>query len=139
MLQEGKTPITILQELMAMLTTRKEACEKILGKSPDEETKAKLTTCTAQSDVFLNALMSELTQFGDAVMGEVERDNAYQNHWRDALKKADAASAMELYETFAVMEGSLAKTYNELVADGSELPDSLQELLKKQAQEIPVN
>jgi hypothetical protein len=134
---EGKTPVVILQELMAMLTTRKEACEKILSKNPNEETAVKLNECLVKSDEFISELMGELTQFGDSVMGEVNRDNEYQNLWRNALKNIDTASDMELYKTFLEMEKNLTQRYNELTADENELPVSLQELLQKQVQEIP--
>lgn len=137
MVEEGKTPIVILQELMAMLTTRKEACEKMLSKNPNEEITAKLNECLGKSDEFISQLMDELTQFGDSVMGEVNRDNEYQNLWRNALKNIDTASAMELYKTFSEMEDNLGQTYSELTAEGNELPVSLQELLQKQAQEMP--
>jgi DNA-binding FrmR family transcriptional regulator len=137
MLEEGKTAVTIVQELIAVLTTRKEACEKILKKNPGPEITKTLNTCATQSDGFINELMSELNQFGDAVMGEVDRDNAYQNRWREVLKKEDPMNAQELFKTFQTMEESLAQLYGQFAAEGAELPASLQELLQKQAQQVP--
>ncbi len=136
MTQEGKTPVIILQELMAMLTTRKEAAEKILAASPEPEAAASLSQCVAQSDQFLAALLSELTEFGDAVMGEVDRENEYQDLWREAMKKTGEPGAAELTTVFGSMEDKLVQSYNEISRDGIELPASLQKLLQTQAKEL---
>lgn len=137
--QEVKTPVIITQELLAILTTRKEACEKIIKKNPGPEITKTLNTCASQSDGFINELMTELNQFGDGVMGEVDRDNAYQNLWREAFKNSDTMDAQELFKTFQAMEDSLAQQYGQFAVEGAELPASLQELLQKQAQQVPVH
>ena len=52
-----KTPVDIIQELLAVLSTRKEAAEKLMGRTDDGELTALLETSRVQSDKFIEPLM----------------------------------------------------------------------------------
>lgn len=136
MIQQGKTAINILQELIAILTTRKETCEKILEKKPDAAIAEKLTSISEQSMQFIRALMEELTQFGDAVMAEVSRDNQYHMLWKQTMENIEHKNPAELSQNFMQMEEALKNIYNEFVDSSADMPTSLHELLIKQAESL---
>jgi ERCC4-type nuclease len=135
MIQETTTPVAHVQELIAILSTRKEACEKILALHPDIQDSAQLKGCLSQTDRFISELTGELSQFGDAVQSEANRDNAYQHQWREALQGIDASGAERVMHSFHTMEETLAQTYRQL-AGVSGLPESLHEVLSKQSGEL---
>lgn len=134
-MEEKKTPVIILQELIAVLTTRKEPCENIIQKNPRQEGAVNnLKSCNEQSTQYINELMSELSEYGDAVMGEVDRNNKYHDLWYQALTNFNSTSELELLKIFEAMEGSLAELYRGFADVSAELPLTLQETLTKQTQ-----
>lgn len=134
MIQQGKTSINILQELIAMLTTRKEIAGKILEKRPDAAITEMLSSSSHQSEEYIKALMEELTEFGDTVMGEVSRDNQYHKLWNQTMENIENKNLAELSQNFMQMEEALKNTYNEFVDFSTDTPTSLHELLIKQAE-----
>jgi len=133
---EGKTPVFITQEVLALLSTRKEAAERISTKATDEKGAEKIRLKITETNGFIKELMDELQQYGDAVMGDTDRDNNYQNTWREILKVLDTADSGELQQRFAEMEIALATTYRTVLDNEAEWPDTLQKKLEHQAQEI---
>jgi hypothetical protein len=130
---QTRTPVEIVQELIAIHTTRKEASAKLKEKGIPEEVLAKLTAASQQSDQFITGLMNELSNFGDAVLSDVDRENEYERIWKNALKNIDATDSHENAQTFQALEDSLKKIYNEILETKDGLPPSLQEIINKQA------
>src|SRR5688500_18809162 len=97
------TPVQVIQELIAMLTTRKEAIEKILAKPDAAALASGLNRHAQQAENFISALKSELSTFGDAVMADVDRNNAYHSLWRKGLEMEPTASASQLHDHFKKM------------------------------------
>jgi len=133
---EGKTPVVITQEVLALLTTRKEAAERVSQKVNVEKGAEKIRQKSAETDSFINELMDELENYGDAVMSETDRDNNYQNTWRETLKLIDTADSVELQQRFAEMEITLATTYRTILDSKAEWPETLQKMLVRQVRNI---
>jgi hypothetical protein len=133
---QGITPVQIIQELLAMLTTRKEACEKIAAKPDAGASGNRFKDVAAQTDKYVSALQNELSGFGDAVMSDVDRNNEYHRMWKQVLEKAPSASAKELEQDFMRMENTLANAYSEYSSADMKLPESLSVLLAKQAEAL---
>lgn len=132
----AKTPVEIVQELIAVHTTRKEAVDKLTTKSPGEELTAKLSTSAQQSDQFIAELMNELSNYGDSVKDNVDRENEYQIRWKETLGNIDGMNPEEYRQVFEKLEDSLHKFYTGIQETGTELPASLQEILTRQAEEL---
>jgi poly-gamma-glutamate capsule biosynthesis protein CapA/YwtB (metallophosphatase superfamily) len=130
-----KTPVDIIQELLAVLSTRKEAAEKLMTLTGDGELKIRLENSRVQSDKFIEPLMSELSHFGDAVQGESPRENEYQVIWQKAFQDFDNINIETAASTFEQLEAALKGHYNTLQGQ-SDLPESLQVLLDKQLTEL---
>ncbi len=129
---QNKTPVEIVQELIAILTTRKEAINKLKEKQVTGNVADGLPAIVQQSDKFISELMNELSNFGDAVAGEANRENEYQVMWKKELPNIDMMSAPEYEQTFQTLEKSLKKMYQNILDKASELPTSLQEILIRQ-------
>ena len=131
-----KTPVQIIQELIALHTTRKEVVQKMTAKEHGEDLgdlKEKLLSAAKQSDEFIVSLMNELSNYGDGVSPMVERGNEYQQTWKNALAKIDTASPDELKEIFELLEDHLRKFYETIFSTQADLPQSIEEMLQKQA------
>ena len=128
-----KTPVQITQELIALHTTRKEVVEKMTAKELSGDLKEKLLSAAKQSDEFISSLMNELSNYGDGVSPMVERDNEYQQTWKNALAKIDTASPDQLQDIFLSLEDLLRKFYETIFSTQADLPQSLEEMLQKQS------
>lgn len=128
---ESKSPVEIVQELIAIHTTRKEAAEK-LSNSNSEGFTIKLTGTAQQSDGFIKELINELSNFGDAVQETVNRENEYQVLWKSASANIESIDAAESERTFEEMEESLRRIYQTLLTNKSDLPASLSEIIVSQ-------
>ncbi len=129
---QNKTPVEIVQELIAIHTTRKEVVDKLKQIQVTENVADKLQGIIKQSDQFISELMNELSNFGDAVPGEVNRENEYQVMWKNALSRIDTINPQESEQVFQALEKSLKKMYHDILDKISELPASLQEIVTKQ-------
>lgn len=132
----AKTPVEIVQELIAIHTTRKEAVDKLTTKTPGEELSAKLSASAQQSDRFIAELMNELSNYGDSVKDGVDRENEYQVRWKETLNNIDGMKPEEYSQAFEKLEDSLRQYYAGIQETGTELPASLQEMLTSQAEEL---
>ncbi|HLL42448.1 MAG TPA: hypothetical protein VK369_04880 [Segetibacter sp.] len=135
--QEQKTsPVEIVQKLIAIHTTRKEASEKMGNNSASLPLQGKLESAAGQSDRFIKALLSELSQFGDAVQSEVNRDDDYQQTWNNAIVNIDTIDASALSDTHQKLENTLLNIYSEIIDSYQDLPVSLNDLLISQLKEL---
>ncbi len=132
----AKTPVEIVQELIAVHTTRKEAVDKLTTKSPEEELAAKLSASEQQSDQFITELMNELSNYGDSVKDNVDRENEYQIRWKETSGNIDGMNQEEYRQVFEKLEDSLHQFYADILETGTELPASLQEIITNQAQAL---
>ena len=124
---QTKTPVEIVQELIALHTTRKEACER-LGMPGDDKNAA----TALQSDQFIAELMNELSNYGDGVQSVADRDNEYQALYKKALGDMDTMQDQERTETFKAMENSLKNMYGSILETNTDLPDPLHEIITTQ-------
>jgi hypothetical protein len=131
-----KTPVEVIQELIAIHTTRKDAVEKLTAKKPPNAEVAKLRSAAQQSDEFIAELMNELSNYGDAVMANVDRENEYQEIWKRSLGTIDSISPMEGEQTFQAMESALKKMYEHTLEANSDLPVSVAEILNRQLSKL---
>jgi predicted RNase H-like nuclease (RuvC/YqgF family) len=129
---QNKTPVEIVQELIAIHTTRKEVVDKLKQIQVTGNVADKLQGIIKQSDQFISELMNELSNFGDAVPGEVNRENEYQVMWKNAFINVDTMNPQEGEQIFQALENSLKKMYHDILDKVSELPASLQEIVTKQ-------
>ncbi len=129
---EGKTPVIITQEVLALLSTRKEAAERMGAKVKDENGAEMIRKKSAETDGFINELMDELKEYGDLVMGETDRDNNYHNIWGETLKVLDTMDSNQLQQRFAEMEIVFANTYKTILESKTEWPETLQKKLEHQ-------
>ena len=125
------TPLQLIQELLATYATRKEATERLNGAGLSPEGAGKLFAALQQSDQAIAGLMSELSQYGDAVQSEVDRTDAFQTTYKEALPRIDAMNAEERMQLFETLESNLRQRFEEISRFSTELPDSLQQLVKE--------
>lgn len=134
--EEIKSPVEIVQKLLAIHSTRKEACERMAENNEANDLQEKLKSAAAQSDRFIKALLDELSQFGDAVQSEVNREDEYHEVWNEATGQTGTLHALELANIFEKLENSLINLYNKITDTYQELPFTLNDLLTNQAKEI---
>ncbi|MEO6721868.1 MAG: hypothetical protein ABIN67_15980 [Ferruginibacter sp.] len=124
-----KTPIQVIQEIIAIHTTRKEVVQKLKEFTSRIDG---LPAAEKQSDEFIAALLNELSNYGDGVSPMVDRDNEYQQTWKNALSTIDTATVDEQKELFLSMEKKLKEFYNDILKTQKDLPPSTIEILHKQ-------
>lgn len=128
-----KTPVEIIQQLIAIHTTRKEAVDKLKTLQLTGTTGDTLTAAAQQSDEFIAEWMSELSTYGDAVMASVDREDEYQGIWKGALGKMDSMTQQEGEQTFHSLEDSLKRVYQDTIQSHTDLPASVAEILNSQS------
>lgn len=128
----GKTPVNVTQDLIALLTTRKEAYTRIQQKELTADFASKLSAGITQSDQFIKELLAELSEFGDAVSAEVDRTNKFYSIWNNTLSNIDSTSQEELSKTYEEMEQALKETYQDFLHLESAETGTLVEILRKQ-------
>lgn len=131
-----KTPVEVVQELLAVHTTRKEVMEKTMGNGAAAGLASRAQAAAAQSDAAIAALMAELSQFGDAVSASVNRENPYQETYKQSLDTLNAPDAAATGVAFQNLEEALHATYKDVIDAQTDLPQSLQELIQKQYREL---
>lgn len=134
--EQKKSPVEIVQKLIAIHTTRKEASEKMGNNKASFPLEVKLKLAAEQSDRFIKALLNELSQFGDAVQSEVNRDDEYQETWKEAMVNIDTVDASSLSGTHQKLENTVLNIYSEIIDSHSGLPDTLNDLLISQVKEL---
>lgn len=134
--QQKKSPVEIVQKLIAIHTTRKEASERMIKNDSSRDMQDKLKSVAAQSDSFMKALLNELSQFGDAVQSEVDREDEFHAIWSKSLANIDTMNTSTLSETFNQSENSLKNIYSQIINENQDLPVSLNDLLVSQSNEL---
>lgn len=132
----AKSPVNIIQELVGIHTTRREAYSRMKEKSDDHLLNEQLGSIVGQSESFIAELMNELSQFGDAISGEVDRDNEFNNLWKDALNTFENMQTIDFKQTFVAMENSLPKIYGGYLDSSEEFTESLRSIIEKQARQV---
>ena len=131
-----KPPVEIIQELIAIHTTRIEMVEKFNGKALTPDVKTSFKSAKQQSEKYTEELMSELSNFGDAVMTSVDHQNEYQVMYKNVLGKIDAMTPQEAEHTFQSLETALKNIYQSILKAERDLSAPLQEMLSNQANGI---
>ena len=131
-----KQPVEITQELIAFYTTRKEVGEKLPADKIDQELSRKIPEILSQSDVSIKELMNELSNYGDAVKSEVNRDSEYYTLWQDAQNEMDNLSPKEIALIVEKMERQLRDYYQLILQPPVALPPSLTNVLNKQLERL---
>ena len=132
----GKTPVNVVQEIIAIHTNRKEAYQKMVDKTDNGKLKDAMQKYIAQSDRFIAALMNELSGFGDGVAGEVDMENDFNNTWRQHAQSADNFTGTQVSDLVNTLEQLLPQQYQNYTALNQEMPEPTRELLKKQQEEL---
>ncbi|MBE7174298.1 MAG: hypothetical protein INR73_27240 [Williamsia sp.] len=127
-------PVAIVQELIAIHTTRKEFIEKL--KLPEGEQNNKAKAAAQQSDQFIAALLNELTSFGDAVPSETERENDYQATYRKILPEIDAMNPVQQEQAFRELEDKLKAAYQHVLDTKESLPETIRKLISDQKEKL---
>ena len=133
--QQVKTPVQIVQELLALHATRLEAAERLKNKVAEEDATI-LTDAHQQSEKFTGELMNELSNYGDAALSGVAHDSDYQKEWTAAIGGIDTMDAQQALNIFRSMEKTLATIYTQYTQEETNLPATLQKLLTRQASEV---
>jgi hypothetical protein len=133
---QQRTPVEIVQELIAVHTTRKEASEKIMQNGAASDLSGQADKAAKQSEGFIAELMSELSQFGDAVGAEAARDNPYQERYKQALPQLESGDASALQQSFQQLEKELHETYQQITETQTGLPESVKEIIGRQQQAL---
>jgi hypothetical protein len=133
---ELKTPVDILQELIVMHTTRIEFSNKMLGKEVDQDSKTTFHKIAQQSTVFIEALMNELSNFGDAVKADANRNNEYNKIYTNVLVDFDTADITKLKDSFDKMEEVLKNNYVDMIEANKELSASILQILNAQLKSL---
>ncbi len=134
--EQKKSPVEIVQNLIAVHTTRKEASEKMGNNNASHPLQDKLKSAAAQSDQFIKALLSELSQFGDAVQSEVNREDEYHETWNKAMVNIDSSDTSSLSGTIEQLENTLVDIYTQIIDSYNDLPVTLNDLLISQVKEL---
>ncbi|MCG2615145.1 hypothetical protein LZZ85_12670 [Terrimonas sp. NA20] len=129
---ETDKPVDIVQELIAIHTTRIDAARRL---NPTLEDAAD-TPVVLQSTGWITQLTDELSDFGDAVQSIANRENQYQQAWKNALNILDGLSASECKSTWMKMEAILTEHYQHLLLKEESLPRSLLQMIRQQSREI---
>ena len=130
------SPAAVTQKVIAMQTTRKEVCQKLLSDNYEKKFAEKLEKALDQSHHFTDQLMNELSNYGDAVSSQIDRDAEFEkmanemmdsnNHDKEAGKEVD----------FKIFEEKLVNIYRDILSDKNELPLSLRHMLESQLSKI---
>lgn len=121
----------IVQELLAILTTRAEALER-LSFSEGFNVKEILSN----NQMMIDDLMNELSNFGDAVKSTAVRDNAYQQLWTANLDNIETIEEDDADILFSKLEQLLQKYYTEILIGQNEIAEPFLSILKKQQSDL---
>jgi hypothetical protein len=135
----AKTPVEVVQELIAVHTTRKEVTEKIKTTGLPRDFEGVLSAAEKQSREFIKELLGELSNYGDGVMAAVERDDEYHKIWKEALLNIDSAPIEDRKKIFFDLEESLKKVYRDILEAQTDLPPAVTEIVNRQFAQVQKN
>ena len=129
---QEKTQVQLLQDLIAVLGNRAALVEKLLKQFPKMHDGNKtMLQYKVQTRDFITALLSELSEYGDAV-GDADADNEYNHYWKRALIKWDCINEYRAITLFKDLERMLGAMYKNTLEAHCGLAASFQTLLLKQ-------
>ncbi|MEO6820827.1 MAG: hypothetical protein ABI266_07885 [Ginsengibacter sp.] len=130
------SPASITQKVIALNTTMKEVCQKLLLENLDKSFGEKLEKKLAQINQFTDQLMNELSNYGDAVSSQINRDEDYEV-MANAMMNSDNHDNSEVIKTdYEKLTGKLRDIYTNILSDKNELPASLRNILESQLAKI---
>lgn len=131
-INETDKPVEIVQELIAIHTTRAEAATRLKPLA--------LNTMNAsiadQSTNWIRQLTEELSDFGDAVQSIANRENKYQQAWIAALTDLDKKPRAGNEAVWQQMEMLLKEHYKHILSKEDALPASLLKMIRQQDKDI---
>ena len=127
-----KTAVEIVQELLAIHTTRKEATTKLKALQLSHEVKTRIISAEKYSNEAIGEWMRELSNYGDGVMANADRENEYQQIYTNSLGKMSTMTPQEGEKTFGLLENALKRTYQKMINVHIDLPVSVIDILKRQ-------
>ncbi len=130
---ELKSPVDILQEFIVMHTTRIECANKILAIEKNNTLAIDAEKIVQQSTGFIEALMSELSNFGDAIKADVNKNTSYNMLYPELLTEFVSEDSTIWEDGFKKMEGILRNNYLDVINANRELPASIIQVLETQA------
>jgi len=133
---DAKSPEQLLEDIIAILNNRKELLDKLVKKFPQaHDGHRSFKQYFRQTKKFQSALLVELSAYGDGLAG-ADPNNAYNDYWRNALKKWESINQTRLIPFWRTLESILRGIYKQILARGDSLPASLQHILLLQLQEL---
>jgi hypothetical protein len=131
---QTRSPIDIVQEFITLQNTLKEATVRLQPANGPINTK--LAAANSAADEAIAQLMSELSNFGDAVKDSVSKEAAFYDGWNEVVNRLDTLSDEEKSLVFHKMEADLYAIYLAVLREENKLPESLKEALQKQAKQL---
>ena len=124
------SPAAVTQKVIAMNTTMKEVCEKLLSENVGKDFAEILQKALDQSVHFTGHLMNELSNYGDAVSSQIDRDEDYE---KMANKMMESNNDIKENETeFKEFGKKFQDILRAILSDKNELPESLKKILEKE-------
>lgn len=130
------SPAAVTQKVIAMQTTRKEVCQKLLSENVGKDFAEKLQNVLAQSHYFTDQLMNELSNYGDAVSSQIDRDADFEKMANKMMDSNNHNKETEKEVDFKIFEEKLIVIYRNILSDKNELPLSLGNMLESQLSKI---
>jgi len=134
---DAKSPEQLLEDIIGILNNRRELLDKLVKKFPraHDEGHRSFKQYIRQTKKFQSALLVELSGYGDGLAG-ADPNNAYNDYWRNALKKWESINQSRLIPFWRTLEGILRDIYKQILARRDSLTDSFQEILLQQLEEL---
>lgn len=133
---DAKSPEQLLEDIIGILGNRKELLEKLSKKFPRaHDGHRTFNQYLRQTKKFQLALLTELAGYGDGLAGP-DPNNAYNDYWRNALKKWDSINQPRLIPFWRTLESILRDIYHQTLSFQKSLPASFHELLSEQLKEL---
>ena len=124
-------PAAVTQKVIAMNTTMKEVCQKLLSENVEKSFAEKLEKALDQSHHFTDQLMNELSNYGDAVSSQIDRDEDYEKMANKMMESNNDSAEGKVIE-FEKFGERVQKIYRDILSDKNELPESLKIMLEDQ-------
>lgn len=136
---EDKNVVDLLQNFIAVHSTRKEICVHLLENVKDDAAlSSDLKSALQNSSVCINELLAELSLSGDAIKGFTDKKDPYHELWNTVLSRMDTASENDMSTGFIQLENELKHMYEKYADRKDTVPESVRTLFKKHAAGLAV-
>lgn len=126
---EGKSPVQLCQELIAIYSARIEAAQRLLRVYPDVAEADQISEIERSSKTILGKLQEELSMFGDAVQSEVNRSNEYLNTITQIAELSTPGNDRDAIVNFFIAEDQLQNIRQTILTE-AELPESFERIIQ---------